>query len=135
MDLGLVGRTVLVTASSGGIGRQCALQLAAEGARIVLCARGTEKLETTRAEVAAIAGDANVFAQAADVTSTADMTALVDAATARFGAIDVLVCIGGSPKRGGFLEVNEQDLRDAFELTVVAAFRAIKLVLPGMRAR
>jgi 3-oxoacyl-[acyl-carrier protein] reductase len=135
MDLGIRGRTALVTASSKGIGKQCALILAAEGARVVMCARGPEQLGSAAKDVAEIAGADQVLAVPADLSKADDIAALCHAARSRFDAIDILIFIGGSPKRGGFAAVNDADLRDAFDLTVMAAFRLLTEVLPGMRAR
>lgn len=135
MDLGIAGKTVLVTASSKGIGKQCALALAAEGARIILCARTPERLHAAAEEVADIAGSDNVLAVPADLGRPEDIDRLCEAGRARFGAIDILVYIGGSPKRGGFDAVSEEDLREAFEISVLPAFRLLRNLLPDMRRR
>ena len=135
MDLGLKGKTVLVTASSNGIGKQCALALAAEGARIILCGRDAGRLAAAADEVSQRAGDGNVLAVQADLSSAADIDRLCDAGRARFGQIDILVFIGGSPKRGGFSDVTEADLLEAFDVTVMAAFRLTRNLVPDMRRR
>ena len=67
MDLGLKNLVALVTASSKGLGRATALQLAREGARVVLCARGQEALNATRDEIAALGVD--VLAVPVDVSA------------------------------------------------------------------
>ena len=121
MDLGLRGKTALITASSSGIGKQCALALAAEGARIVLSARDKGRLAAAVADVEAVAGKGNVFSHPASLSSAEEIDALCAAAQAHFGAIDILVFIGGSPKRGGFDAVSDVDLVQAFEVTVLAA--------------
>jgi 3-oxoacyl-[acyl-carrier protein] reductase len=135
MDLGLTGKTVLITASSDGIGKQCALTLAAEGTKLVLCARGEERLNATVKEVEAVAGAGNVLGIRADISKAADIKALCEAAREKFGGIDILVFIGGSPKRGGFSAVTDVDLRQAFDMTVIPAFLLLTEVLPGMRER
>jgi 3-oxoacyl-[acyl-carrier protein] reductase len=135
MDLGIAGRTMMVTASSSGIGKQCALALAREGARVVMCARTPSKLADAAAEVAAIAGPANVLAVPADLGNGASIDALCAEALQRFGAIDGLAFIGGSPRRGGPTDITESDLLEAFQGSVVAAFRLVRHLLPGMRER
>jgi 3-oxoacyl-[acyl-carrier protein] reductase len=135
MDLGLSGRTALITASSNGIGKHCALMLAAEGVKLVLCARGEERLEATAAELRSIAKPDHVVAIPADISKTEDLERLCAEGERKFGAIDILIFIGGSPKRGGPQAVTEHDLRDAFELTVVPAFTLTRLLVPGMRRR
>lgn len=135
MDLGIRGKTALVTASSKGIGLQCALALAAEGARIVLNARSPGPLQKAASEVEAVAGKGNVLAVAADLAIPTDIDRLRLSATERFGAIDICVFIGGSPRRGGTDEITEGDLMEAFQTSVMAGFRLARHVLPPMRAR
>lgn len=134
MDLGIAGRTALITASSKGIGKACALELARQGAKVIMCARGRTQLEAAAAEIRTIT-QADVMAVPADLTRADDIDSLIIAAEERHGGIDILVSIGGSPKRGGFQAITEEDLRDAFEMSVIAAFRLLRRVLPGMRAR
>ncbi len=135
MDLGISGRTAIVTASSKGIGRECAFALAREGANIVLCARNAAQLEQTASELADAIGPERVLAVQADVSSEQDLRHLVQAALDRFSAIDILVFIGGSPKRGGFNDISADDLRSAFDMTVIPAWHLLKLVVPYMRQR
>jgi 3-oxoacyl-[acyl-carrier protein] reductase len=135
MDLGIRGKTALVTASSNGIGKCCALSLAREGAKVVMCARGADRLVAAAAEVADIAGPENVLAQPADLASGKDIAALCEAARRRFGGVEILVFVGGSPRRGGFPAATDADLREAFEVTVVAAYRLFQELLPAMRER
>jgi 3-oxoacyl-[acyl-carrier protein] reductase len=132
MDLGLKGRTALITAASRGIGRACALTLAREGANVVISARNNDDLQKTATAIRAET-KARVLADTADVTSTPDMERFVASARQEFGKIDILVAIGGSPPRGGFTEVTEEQLRLAFDMTVIALYRLIGLVLPEMR--
>ncbi len=134
LDLGIQGRTALVTAASRGIGRACAFNLAREGANVVICARGEEDLHHTANAIASETG-ASVLSQTADVTSSEDIERLVAAAKDRFGPIDILVAIGGSPRRGSFLEVNETQYLEAFEMTVMMLVRLVAIILPDMRRR
>jgi len=55
MDLGIAGRTALITASSKGIGKACAMELASQGAHVVMCARGRPQLEQAADEVRSVA--------------------------------------------------------------------------------
>ena len=135
MDFGIQGRTALVTASSKGIGLRCALALASEGARIVLNGRSVTALQEAAREVEAVAGAGNVMTIAADLSAAADVERLCAQAQERFGAVDICVFIGGSPKRGGFDELTDDDLVEAFHMSVLAGFRLARHLLPGMRAR
>src|SRR6185436_6881042 len=89
MDLGLAGKRALVTGSSAGIGRAIAAALAAEGARVTLCARRPEPLETAAAELRA--QGAEVIAVAADLATDEGVERVWEAHVAAFGGADVLV--------------------------------------------
>lgn len=135
MDMGISGRTAIITASSKGIGRECAFALAREGANVVLCARNADQLAQTANALKDLVGEERVLAIQADVTKEADLNNLITAALGHFKAVDILVYIGGSPKRGGFNDINTNDLRAAFEMTVIPAWQLLQLVVPGMRER
>lgn len=134
MDLGLAGKTALVTAASKGMGKACALGFAAEGARVAMCARTEADVRAAAEEIRAKTG-ADVLAMAADVTRPADVNALVQRTQERFGGIDVLVANCGGPPRGGLDDFPDQAWHDAFEVSVLSTVRLIRAVVPAMRAR
>jgi 3-oxoacyl-[acyl-carrier protein] reductase len=134
MDLGIRGRTAIITAASRGIGYACAETLAQEGAHIVICARGAQALAEAADRIRKKT-QARVLAQPADITCASDVQRLAEAAVAEFGTIDVLIAIGGSPPRGTFAEIDETLLAQGFEMTVLPLFRLINAVLPSMRAQ
>ena len=108
MDLGLAGKTVIVTGGNGGIGRGITLAFAAEGANVVIAARDVQKSEETRRDAAGLQG--RVECMATDVTSRASVAALVDATLERLGGIDVLVNnAGGVARPVPFLEQTDED--------------------------
>src|SRR2546425_6094234 len=134
MDLGLRGKTALVTAASKGMGRAWAMGFAAEGARVVMCARTEADLKRAADEIRPRTG-AEVLAMPADVTRPDDVTALVDRAREAFGGVDVLVANCGGPPRGGLDEMSDEQWRGAFEVSVLSVVRLIRQVLPDMRHR
>src|SRR6476620_1706726 len=89
MDLKLAGKVALITGSSRGIGLATAKAFAAEGCRLMLSARSVEQL--AKAAAAIRMSGVEVAAHAADVSRPDEATALVQAAVAAFGGIDVLV--------------------------------------------
>src|SRR5258705_12228640 len=99
MDLGLKGKVALVTAASKGMGKACALGLAAEGARVAMCARNEGDLKTAADEVRAKTR-ADVLAVRADVTKAEEVKALVTQVKQAFGDPDVLIANCGGPARG-----------------------------------
>ena len=116
MDLGLRGKAALVTGSSRGIGRGIALELAREGCRVALCARGKDALDAAAAEVRALGVEA--IAVAADVTTPDGVREAVEAANAAFGAIDVLVNNVGGSTGSSFQETSEEDWQRAIDLNL-----------------
>ena len=134
MDLGLTGRVALVTAASKGMGKASAMGLAAEGAKVVMCARTESDLKTAAEEIRAKTR-AEVLAIPADVTKKDDVTALVDRAIKTFGHIDILVANAGGPPRGYFEDMTDEQWQGAFDVSLLSVVRLVRGVLPSMKTR
>jgi len=134
MDLGLKGRVALVTGASKGMGRACALGLAAEGARVVMCARNERDLGAAVDEIKAQT-KADVLGVAADVTKPDQVRALVGRATSAFGSPEILIANCGGPPRGFFDDFDDAAWHGAVEVSLLSTVRLIREVLPGMRSR
>lgn len=132
MDLGLAGRSALVVAASKGMGRACALGLAAEGARVAMCARGGAALEQAAADVRARTG-AQVLTAVADVSRADDIKRVVARTVEAFGGVDVLVANAGGPPPGPFEQLADEQWLAAFEQVHLSTVRLIREVLPHMR--
>lgn len=130
MDLGLRGRTALVTASSKGLGRATAIALAAEGANVVICGRTEEPLRATEAEIAGAGG--TVAGLVADMNDPATPGRLVDATVERFGGLDILVANNGGPPPGTAMEVDDRMIEDAVNANLLASIRAVRAAVPHM---
>jgi len=137
MDLGLAGRTCVVTGASSGIGRATALQLCAEGANVVLVARGEERLRKVRSEADAIGVDAGGRATtlALDVTDEDAGRKMLERAQEEFGSLDVLVNNAGAAKWRDLDDVPDEDWRAQYELNVMAPLRAMRAAIPPMAER
>jgi 3-oxoacyl-[acyl-carrier protein] reductase len=132
MDLGIKGKTALVVAASKGMGKASALGLAAEGARVVLCARGEAALKDAAAEVKQKTG-AEVLALAADASRAADISKVVAEANRAFGGVDILVANVGGPPPGPFEAMTDEQWKAAFEQVHLSTVRFIREVLPHMK--
>ncbi len=130
MDLQLTGKVAIVTGASRGIGRSIALALAKEGMRLVLVARSQALLEDTAATA-----NTECLVHAADLRETGAAQAVIDAAIAKFGNIDVLVNNAGATKRGDFLELGDSDWSDGFALKFFGAMRLCRAAWPYLKAR
>ena len=133
MDLGLRGRVALVAGSSQGLGRAIAEELAAEGASLVLCARGESALAAARDAIAS--GGARVEAVVADLATPEGIERVARAAHDAFGRVDVLVTNAGGPPSGPFESHDWVAWQRAVDLTLRSAVELTRAVLPGMRER
>lgn len=131
MELGLRGKVAAVTGGSEGIGRAAALRLAAEGAKVAICARRPEPLQKVADEIGSRGGES--YAHAADMSKAADIDDFIRAVAKRYGRIDILVNNAGSSVRGPFEKVEEVQWQQDIELKVFGAIRACRLALPYMK--
>ncbi|MBI4299574.1 MAG: SDR family oxidoreductase [Chloroflexi bacterium] len=142
--MALEGKVAIVTGASQGIGKAVALEMARQGASVVLNARAVGPLEKVASEVASFGGSSLVAA--ADVTVKEQIDRMVEATIDRFGRIDVLVnnAGGGLRRPGGegdprrqlipkVDEVDEADWDATVALNLKAAFLCAKAVLPHMK--
>ncbi|HVQ37777.1 MAG TPA: SDR family oxidoreductase [Pyrinomonadaceae bacterium] len=134
MDLGLTGKVALVAASSRGLGRAVAEELAAEGASLVLCARNEEALAATREAIVKETG-ARVVIVTADVAVAGDAKRVVDAGIEAFGQIDILITNAGGPPAGTFESITTEQWEAAVRLTLYSVIELTRQVLPGMKER
>lgn len=132
MDLGLAGKVAIVGGASKGMGKACALGLAAEGARVAMCARTGEDLTAAAAEIREKAR-VEVLPVTADVTQASDVQRVVAGAVEAFGRVDILVTNAGGPPPGGFDQMADAQWQAAFELNLLSTIRFIREVLPHMR--
>ncbi|RME98009.1 MAG: SDR family oxidoreductase [Chloroflexi bacterium] len=131
MDLGLKNKIALVAASSKGLGRASAEAIAAEGARVTICARNADALEKTRAEMAAAGAD--VLAVPADMTNPADIANVVARTVEHFGGLHILVTNAGGPPPGYFPDFDDAAWESAVNLTLMSTVRLIRAALPHMQ--
>lgn len=127
-------KVALVAAASRGLGRAVAVELAREGAKLVICARGAEGLETARREIVAATG-ADVHAVVADVANPAGIALVTGEAMRRFGRVEVLVTNAGGPPAGTFETHGWDAWQKAVDLTLRSVVELTRAVLPGMKER
>jgi NAD(P)-dependent dehydrogenase (short-subunit alcohol dehydrogenase family) len=127
----LGGKVALITGASQGLGRALALAYAREGARVVINARSEESIRPVAGEVEALG--AEVLALAADVSESADVRRLVDAAVGRFDRIDVLVNNAGVlGPRVAIAEYPEDEWRRVIDANLTGLFLVTKAAIPHM---
>ncbi|MCC7007930.1 MAG: SDR family NAD(P)-dependent oxidoreductase [Acidobacteria bacterium] len=127
----LSSKVVAVTGASSGIGEATVRAAAAAGARVMACARRTDRLARLVDEVRGRGGEA--IAVAGDVAREADMAALVDRTIAAFGRLDVMVCNAGIGYHGLLDETPPDAMRRLVEVNVLGTFYAARAALVVMR--
>ena len=134
LDLELKGKVAIITGGSDGLGRAAAERLAAEGAKVAICARRKEHLEKAAAEIRASTGG-EVLAQPADVSRAPDIEAFVKAVVDRWGGVDILLNNAGTSNANAFEAVDDATWQADFDLKVMGAVRFCRLVIPQMKRR
>lgn len=138
VDLGLRGKLALVTGGSSGLGFASALELALEGADVILFSRSMERLESARRRIREVAS-VNVDIYAGDLRVKEDVEGLFKYVESRYGRLDILVYSTGGPKPGGFFDISDDDWEDSFKLLTMSALRvsreAAKLMARGRWGR
>lgn len=132
MDLGLRDKVALITGGSRGIGRATALELAAEGCRVAIAARGPEALAETAEAIQRAGGACHPIA--ADLAEPAAVGRVVDEAAAHWGRLDILVNnVGGSHGPPSFMKADDAAWQEVFDFNLWAAVRATRAAVPHLR--
>ena len=130
MDLGLTGKTAIVCASSQGLGRACAEELARAGCRLVMNGRDGDALDQAAAAIRQATG-AQVDAVAGDIGDPAVQAALVETA----GTPDILVNNNGGPPPRNFRQVDAAAMHAGLDANMVTPIRLVQQVVDGMVER
>ena len=131
MDLGIQGKWALVCAASKGLGKGCAAALAAEGAHVVITARGEEALQQAAAEIASASPGVQVVQVVGDITTPAGRAA----ALAACPQVDILVNNAGGPPAGDFRDWDREAWIKALDSNMLTPIELIKAVVDGMAER
>jgi 3-oxoacyl-[acyl-carrier protein] reductase len=127
VDLGLDGARALVGGGSSGLGHAIGAALAAEGARVALVGRPSDKLDAAANAIASLP-------VGADLSTPDGPASAVDRAVEAFGGLDVLLVNSGGPRPGTFEELDDARWQEAIEGTLYSAIRLIRSALPHLRA-
>src|ERR1700681_4593951 len=130
MDLGIAGRKAIVCASSRGLGRGCAMALAAEGCEVVINGRDPKQLDITAAEIRAATG-ATVIAVAADVATKEGQDKLFAACPEP----DILVNNNAGPPFRDFRELDRQKMIDGLIANMITPIELIQRAIDPMMKR
>ena len=126
-----LGKTVVITGASSGIGESCARKFVREGARVVLAARRKEPLDKLAGEL----GLPVTHVVPTDISDVGACKHLIQEAQSRFGTLDVLVNNAGRNVRGPFEGLRIEDLAEIIDVNLRAPIVLTKLALPAMRSQ
>ena len=133
MDLGLKGKVAVVTGGSEGIGKAAALSLAREGARVAICARRPDALESAAREIRAATGG-EVIAVPCDVMDETQVKAAIAQVVAHWGGVDILVNNAGTSAAGKFEDVKDETWETDLGIKVYGAIYCSRAVIPYMKS-
>jgi 3-oxoacyl-[acyl-carrier protein] reductase len=134
MDLGLKNKIAMVGGASKGLGFAVAHALAAEGAQVCIASRDRDGIGRAAQRIAGETGS-NVVGVAADLSTSDAINRWHAEAVKHFGGVDLLFANTGGPPTGKVLSFDDHAWHAAFELLLMSVVRAVRLVVPSMRAR
>jgi len=134
MEMGLKGKTVLITAASLGIGKAVVELFAQEGCKIAISSRSKTNLLTLSKEIKD-KYSVEPFWSVCDLNKQKDIENTYSAVSQNFGTVDILVNNCGGPSPGLFQQLDEEEWNLAYEQVLLSVVRFSKLVLPGMMSK
>lgn len=132
MDLGLQGKTVIITGGSKGIGSATALRMIQEGAHVLACARGEQALAET-AKAAERFESGRLITMAADLTDASVIAKVAERCLSEFGRIDILVNNAGSARLGRLHELSDEAWLEDYQLKFFGYVRMARAVMKHLQ--
>lgn len=132
MDLNLIGKTVLITASSKGIGKTAAELFLNEGCEVLISSSNEANLKKAKLELKDLTGK-EPFSFICDINKEEDLSSIFQFAKNNFGKIDILVNNCGGPVPGMFEDLDDAKWHDAVDQVLMSVIRLTRFVLPEMK--
>ena len=134
MNLNLKNKNAIVCASSQGLGKAAALDLAEEGVNLAICSRDQDKINKVKEEIhQKINSEIKVLALKVDLDSPDEIQAFYKQVENDLGSVDILVNNNGGPPPSTFEQLSDDDWQKAFNSTMMSCLRLSKLVIPNMK--
>ena len=134
MNLNLKNKNAIVCASSQGLGKAAALDLAEEGVNLAICSRDQDKINKVKDEIhQKINSEIKVIALQVDLDSPDEIKAFYKQVENDLGSVDILVNNNGGPPPSTFEQLSDDDWQKAFNSTMMSCLRLSKLVIPNMK--
>ena len=132
MELGLKNKVAFVAASSQGLGKSVALELAMEGAKVIICGRNKENLEHTKHEIEKLS-NGEVLAISGDLSNAVEREEIIKKALQAYNNINILVTNTGGPPAGKFEELKQEDWDKTYKNLLTSVIGLVNGFLPGMK--
>jgi len=132
MDLGLKGKTAIITGGATGIGEAAALLFLQEGCNVAVCGRRQEKLDEFTIKANSMGFD-NIYTKSVDVSSEDGIYFFTDEVAGRFGTVDILINNAGGGLAGSLMEVDEAGWRRIIDLNLMGTWRGCKAAFRYMK--
>lgn len=134
MDLGLKNKTAFIAASSQGLGKSVALELAQEGADVIINGRNKEALEKTKSEIEDKTNK-EVLALPGDLSNAEEREQVIWNAVHEYNTVDILITNSGGPPSGKFEQFKQEDWDKAYHQLLTSTVGLINGFLPGMKQK
>ena len=136
MNLNLKNKNAIVCASSQGLGKATAIDLAKEGVNLAICSRDQEKIDKAKEEILQKTDhNIKVIALKVDLDSLEDIQIFLKEVEHSLGAVDILVNNTGGPPPSTFEQISDEDWQNAFNSTMMSAIRLSRAVVPNMKKK
>lgn len=132
MELGLKNKVAFIAASSQGLGKSVALELAQEGAKIIICGRNKDTLDKTKQEIEKQT-NGEVLAVVGDLSIPVEREQMIKSALQAYSVINILVTNSGGPPTGKFEEFKQEHWDKTYNELLVSAVGLVNGFLPGMK--
>ena len=136
MNLNLKNKNAIVCASSQGLGKAAAIDLAKEGVNLAICSRDQEKIDKAKEEILQKTDhNIKVIALKADLDSLEDIQIFLQEVEQSLGEVDILVNNTGGPPPSTFEQISDEDWQNAFNSTMMSAIRLSRALVPNMKKK
>ena len=136
MYLNLKNKNAIVCASSQGLGKAAAIDLAKEGVNLAICSRDQEKIDKAKEEILQKTDhNIKVMALKADLDSLEDIQIFLQEVEQSLGEVDILVNNTGGPPPSTFEQISDEDWQNAFNSTMMSAIRLSRALVPNMKKK
>ena len=136
MNLNLKNKNAIVCASSQGLGKAAAIDLAKEGVNLAICSRDQEKIDKAKEEILQkTEHNIKVIALKADLDSLEDIQIFLQEVEQSLGEVDILVNNTGGPPPSTFEQISDEDWQNAFNSTMMSAIRLSRALVPNMKKK